>query len=470
MRAPAPKSSMLADRTLIEAIERLRAYPLLEALFTRRSRRISRGASFRSGVLTFSSAHDPQPVSPLEEAVLIAATSRTGVTFADSPFLDEEGGPLLPTPLMSASAGASASPDQAFPTRFFMWNDSGTYFIRHPEESAPPVNAFELAAEELLAHVEGLKVKVSDRRPDFPRSFPAYLGRNRYSSNVPGSTVFVPLVEATEQYINGLLLVLSHPDGQRPSVLDDFNFYRPAGCRSWIRSGFLNRELKMPLGLYAKGRVEYEALLLTQNLALVAAAIGLGGWLHSTFPPIMLLGGTEYGEGLGFRFEPTAVLGPKRAIRRAVRLRRMLRPFPAGMPNPVGLDGVLEAHCPPYFANMDAAIDAVLAKEGRSRRPLRGSAVLRTHAEAGAGTGLPGADAALRRGISGLPPRDLQLHLRSLRSLPRTLQRDRGPRDLLPGPPRRLRLLRPLLPAAVLARRARPPAGLARGGLTRCGR
>ena len=148
---------MLADRTQTEAIERLRTYPLLETLFTRRSRRISRGASFRSGVLTFSSTHDPQSVSPLEEAVLIAATSRTGVTFADSPFLDEEGGPLLPTPLMSASGGASASPDQAFPTRFFMWNDSGTYFIRHPEESAPPVNAFELAAEELLAYVEGLR-------------------------------------------------------------------------------------------------------------------------------------------------------------------------------------------------------------------------------------------------------------------------------------------------------------------------
>jgi hypothetical protein len=354
---------MLADRTQTEAVERLRAYPLLEALFTRRSRRISRGASFRSGVLTFSSTHDPQPVSPLEEAVLIAATSRTGVTFADSPFLDEEGGPLLPTPLMSASGGASASPDQAFPTRFFMWNDSGTYFIRHPEESAPPVNAFELAAEELLAYVEGLKVKVSDQRPDFPRRFPAYLGRNRYSSNVPGSTVFVPLVEATEQYINGLLLVLSHPDGQRPAVLDDFNFYRPAGCSRWIRSAFLNRELKMPLGLYAKGRVDYEALLLTQNLALVAAAIGLGGWLHSTFPPIMLLGGTEYGEGLGFRLEPTVVPGRKRAIRRAVRLRRMLRPFPAGQPNPVGLDGVLESYCPPYYANMDAAIDAVLAKK-----------------------------------------------------------------------------------------------------------
>jgi hypothetical protein len=29
--------------------------------------------------------------------------------------------------------------------------------------------------------------------------------------------------------------------------------------------------------------------------------------------------------------------------------------------NPVGLDGVFEASCPPYHASMDAAVDAVLA-------------------------------------------------------------------------------------------------------------
>jgi hypothetical protein len=353
---------MLGDTNTAEAVERLRAYPLLEALFTRRSRRISRGASFEAGVLTYSSEHDPQPLSALEEAVLIAGTSRTGNTFADSPFHDEKGGPLLPTPLMSVSAGASASPDQAFPTYFFMWNDSGTYFIRHADENEEPVNLFELGADELIEYVEGLKVKVLDHRPEFPRRFPFYLGRNRYSSNVPGSTVFTPVVEATKQYINGLFLILSHPDGERPSVLDDFNFYRPAGCGKWIRSGFLTRDLKMPLSLYGKGRVDYESLLLVQNLALVSAAIGVGGWLHSTFPPLMLLGGTEYGSGLGFRFEETNVGGPK-ALARAVRLRRMLRPFPAGMPNPVGLDGVLESYCPPYHKDMDAAIDAFIEQK-----------------------------------------------------------------------------------------------------------
>jgi hypothetical protein len=30
-------------------------------------------------------------------------------------------------------------------------------------------------------------------------------------------------------------------------------------------------------------------------------------------------------------------------------------------PNPVGIDGVLQGYCPPYYKNMDAAVDAVVA-------------------------------------------------------------------------------------------------------------
>jgi hypothetical protein len=36
--------------------------------------------------------------------------------------------------------------------------------------------------------------------------------------------------------------------------------------------------------------------------------------------------------------------------------------------NPVGIDGVFEASCPPYHPTMDAAVDAVLAPPSRDRR------------------------------------------------------------------------------------------------------
>ena len=51
-----------------------REYPLWDAIFGRRSRRVAAGATFRSGTFSFQSKLDPQPLSPLEEAMLIAST------------------------------------------------------------------------------------------------------------------------------------------------------------------------------------------------------------------------------------------------------------------------------------------------------------------------------------------------------------------------------------------------------------
>ena len=181
-----------------------------------------------------------------------------------------------------------------------------------------------MSADDLIAHAERCKVKVKDGRVDFPRTFPAYASGNRYVSNVPGSTMFVPVTEVTRQYINGLFYVLAQEPGQRPMFVDDFNLFLPCGCEKWVKSKFLNKEIPIPLGIYAKGRTEYESLLLLQNLALVSQSMGLGGWIHAAFAPTILLGGyPDIGPGLGFRFEkPKGIPLP--------------RPYPAAVDNPVG--------------------------------------------------------------------------------------------------------------------------------------
>jgi hypothetical protein len=91
--------------------------------------------------------------------------------------------------------------------------------------------------------------------------------------------------------------------------------------------------------------------------------MGLGGWVHASFPGPILLGSPEtapqYGKGLGFRH-----VVPKKTICRY--LMRAVTPAPAWLANPVGLDKILEGHCPPYYRNMDDAVDAVVAeKEGK---------------------------------------------------------------------------------------------------------
>ena len=328
-----------------------REYPLWDAIFGRRSRRVAAGSAFRSGTLSFQSKLDPQPLSRLEEAYLIAATGVTGLPYWDNPYETAGGKPLLGTPCVEGSGRAAGSPDNAQSTVFFMWNDEGTYMLKRPDDPGPQLNVRTMPADDLIAHAERCKVKIKDGRLEFPRDFPAYAGGNKYVSNVPGSTMFMPVTEVTRQYINGLFYVLAQEPGRRPVFLDDFNNWLPCGCERWVKSKFLNKEIPIPLTFYAKGRTEYEAMLLLQNLALVAQSMGLGGWIHAAFENTILLGGyPNIGPGLGFRFER-----PKK--------RLIPRPYPASAPNPVGLDGVLQSYAPPYYKDTDAAIDAILAEK-----------------------------------------------------------------------------------------------------------
>jgi hypothetical protein len=328
-----------------------REYPLWDAIFGRRSRRVAAGSTFRSGSLSFDSKLAPQPLSRLEEAYLIAATGVTGLPYWDNPYETADGKPLLGTPCVEGSGRAAGSPDNAQATVFFMWNDEGTYMLKRPDDPGPRVNVRTMSPDDLIAHAERCKVKVKDGRLEFPRDFPAYAGGNKYVSNVAGSTMFMPVTEVTRQYINGLFYVLAQEPGRRPVFLDDFNNWLPCGCERWVKSKFLNKEIPIPLGFYAKGRTDYEAMLLLQNLALVAQSMGLGGWIHAAFENTILLGGyPNIGPGLGFRFERP-------------RKRLIPRPYPASTPNPVGLDGVLQSYAPPYFKDTDAAIDAILAEK-----------------------------------------------------------------------------------------------------------
>ena len=284
--------------------------------------------------------------------MLIASTGITGLAFADNPYETTE----------RQAAARHAAHRSARPRR----RQSGQraeHALLHVERrghlpaegasgrAAPHPDVRTMSADELIAHAETCKVKVKDGRVDFPRTFPAYASGNRYVSNVPGSTMFVPVTEVTRQYINGLFYVLAQEPGQRPMFVDDFNLFLPCGCEKWVKSKFLNKEIPIPLSIYAKGRTEYESLLLLQNLALVSQSMGLGGWIHAAFAPTILLGGyPDIGPGLGFRFEkPKGIPLP--------------RPYPASVDNPVGLDGLLQSYAPPYFKDTDAAIDAILAEK-----------------------------------------------------------------------------------------------------------
>src|SRR5262249_32885368 len=273
------------------------------------------------------------------------------------------GQPIMAKPNVNMVGRTAGSPDNAQGTHFFMINDSGTYFLR----KLPPAEGDPFDPDLLLKRAEMAKVKLLDQRIDVPggdRDFPAYLDSNRFLSNLPGTTVFFPVVDLSHQYINGMMYLLTQPAGARPYIRDDRNFYFSAGTRKWVKNGFLNKEIPLPLGVIWSMRTQIEADLLIQNQFLVAEAMGLGAWIHGSMPPPVLMGDPKfidkYGPMLGFRF-----VTPRWKVLDALRWQLLL-PWKANTrANPVGLshngEDLIKGSCPPYYDSMSAAVDAVVA-------------------------------------------------------------------------------------------------------------
>ncbi len=352
-------------------LDALAERPLLTSIWHRRTHRMSRGSSIEAGSMSWTSSEPRTPLTELEEAVLISLTGCTGLTMPDRPFADpRDHKPIMAKPNLNMAGRTAGSPDNAQGTHFFMINDSGTYFLRKlppPEDATASV----FDPEALLARAAQAKVRLLDHRIDVPggtgnRNFPAYLDSNRFLSNLPGTTIFFPVVDLSRQYINGLMYLLTQPDGFRPAILDDRGFYRPAGVKKWIRSGFLNKDIKLPLGTLWSMRTQIEADLLLQNLMLTADAMGLGAWIHASVAPPVLLGHPKflpkYGPMLGFEWSI-----PKWKPLDALRWQVLL-PWHANVrATTVGLrrggEHLIKAMCPPNYPTMGDAVDAVVAEK-----------------------------------------------------------------------------------------------------------
>lgn len=338
-------------------------YPLFKAIYERRSRRVSKGIKeVRAGSLTYTSNQKPQPLEPLEEAILIlVAMGFTGRTTPDRPFQDEQNKNIMATPNLHMIGRSAGSPDNAQGTYFFVINDSGTYFLRRPQDQEP-VDIYNTEPEKLIKFAEACKQKLLEQRLDMPRQMPYYIGSNRFVSNVEGSTILMPIVDVTWQYINGLMFLLTQPDGQRPTFTDEMKFNRYAGVKKWVKSGYLNKDMKIPLGMLEAMRTQLEAPLLLQNLMLVLQAMGLGGWIHASFPGAVFTGVPKTNFKVAFEFDYQKPRFKLSNILNWLTYSHGIRP------NPIGLEGVFQGLCPPYVKTMSDAVDRVIAEKYDAKR------------------------------------------------------------------------------------------------------
>lgn len=338
---------------------------LLSAILKRRSRRFAPGLRL-SAPLAFASQRPATPLTREQEAVLaFAANGVTGYATAELPYQDEDGGPFGGgNVILHFVARTVASGDNAHPLSLVVINDDGAWLLRRPQDYAQDEMPDLIAAarrHEFVALYERSRLRLSHGRVDVPRVPPYTPPFNHWSVNPTGSTVFLPIHELTALYINILLSAFSEDYG---AFVIDERTLRPAGLAKFARSkgGHLDddpRHGKVASITFAERWLcefaAWESGAMMQNLALVGAALDLGGF------PFFAAHAWGWFEALGFRMaHPTATrtLGANVVQRWAARLLAR----DVDVPTAVGLerDGqpLLKPFAPPYYRTMTEAVRA----------------------------------------------------------------------------------------------------------------
>jgi hypothetical protein len=322
----------------------LRHFPLMHALFGRRARRFGLGMEMPSGPLAFKSRHDPVPLSEVETAVLIAAgTGVSGWNFG-VPF-----GPARPSEhgqFTQRFTGRTVPTAAGLGTPvLFHTNDTGTWLTN--TRDAEPSRMRELESvdddvDRILAVCRDHTVRLSDTRLDLPAAPGHVMEPNIWMANAPGSTLFMPMGDASEQLLGILAIFLANG-----YVIRDDMAKRTAGdLARFTRSGMLHEDKVFPLSVLELSAYEantMELAIIGHNIVLALQAMGLGGLFFNGVNRWSVLGAMrEKGvRGLGFRF---------------VADERWTTP------NPVGLEGHFEALCPPFQPDMRSAVETFVAR------------------------------------------------------------------------------------------------------------
>ncbi|MBI2825244.1 MAG: hypothetical protein HYX69_11220 [Planctomycetia bacterium] len=337
--------SAAGHRPTQELLRELGQFPLLEAIFGRRARRFGLGMTVPDGPLAFQSKHAPVPLSDTERLLLVlvgAGISGWNFGLPHTP----TGAPDTGCNYPMRSIGRTYPSAAGIHASELLWTDDcGSYITQfrelNPDAQQELADASDLDA--LLEKAQRHIVRLSSSRAALPKEFPHVESHNFWVANQPGTTLFIPIVDLTQQVLDGLAILL----GERAVPFDAAND-RPCGnLDRFVKSGLLEGDRRVPLvdfEQYLLSTAAAEVTTLNYNIVLVLQAMGLGGWLYSGINPTSLLGGfaADGVPGFGFRFTT--------------------REDWSG-PNPVGLDNYFEGYCPPYRRDMREAVAALVARK-----------------------------------------------------------------------------------------------------------
>lgn len=316
-------------------------FPLIEALLGRRSRRFALGASISDGPLAFTSRHEPYPLTETEKMLVLSAAA--GNTSWHHMINRREGAQGLPN--YAVFAGGRTIPAAAgwHTSELFFTDDDGVYIFA--TRDAPALVEREqdgsIGLEQMLeAHDQRIR-KLTDGRLNLPPAQPFIAKHNTWCANLPGSLLIIPVADVALL----MLASLSYLVQNGACIYDNIHGEPIAGIERFQH--MIDVDNPLPLS-----EIELSALTFcTVEVAsscyagmLMLQAMGLGGWMYTGMNGLAILGASGEPDvpGLGFRYDTD----DRWAI-----------------PNVTGLPGVFEAHCPPHYPDMRAAVEALAEKK-----------------------------------------------------------------------------------------------------------
>jgi hypothetical protein len=319
------------------ALDELARFPLLDALYGRRSRRFPLGGEIPDGPLAYRSRHEHVPLSELETLLILATMAGStgwhyGITrhARYAPHLANYNGGATGRTIPSAAGFHTAE--------LFYTDDSGLYYFPTRDAGALVDPAVEAITPELMVERHRHLVrKLSDQRLHIPRAEPWMEGHNTWIANEPGSLLVIPVADIAQHHIANLCFFTQNGF----CIYDDIN-QRPIPGIERFRH-LVDVDQPVPLSFveqYSLTEATAELMTASYNGALLLQAMGLGGWSFDGIEHMTVLGasGDPDVPGLGFRYDTD----PR-----------------WGMPNPTGrTDDTFHAYCPPHFPTMADAVEA----------------------------------------------------------------------------------------------------------------
>lgn len=288
---------------MMDPLEQLWTFSLVDALRQRRSRRFGAGMTIPDGPLAYASERAPQPLSDDERAVLVwAATGLTGwhLGMPHTESGDPASGSNYPLRLTGRTSPSAAG---VHASELIIADDSGVQITRLRQAGAEELRAVREARSlrELISVTTELTARVSDTRLRIPPVAPYISAHNRWDALQPGTTLLVPVTDMTEYFLTFLSIVT----GEGAIVWDPVADAPVGDPEELLAAGKLNEQARIPLHAFEQlvfQQASVESGILGYNAQLMQQAMGLGGWLFGGIDAGALLGAfaDDGVPGLGF--------------------------------------------------------------------------------------------------------------------------------------------------------------------------